>query len=363
MSLKEALLIAGLLLIAALVLHAAWQSRKADPQRALKGEPKGTAGASQPPRLEPGFDDGSGVADAAALDPDDAAGASGDGGEMRPAARARASSRLDALVDLIVPLKLESAVSGEALIGHLPPSWRAGTKPFGIEALEAAGGEWERPQPGRRYVECQAGVLLANRSGPLNEIEYSEFVQKIERYAEAIGASAEFPDMLEVVARARELDAFAGAHDAQLAILLRARGTAWSVGYVQQRAGAHGFVPGAVPGRLIRPSPEEGAPPVLTLSHDPQAAFAEDPNQATLRQLTLALDVPQTEAEGEPFDAWRQAARELADALEAEVIDDAGQPLPDAAFEQIGQELGQLYTALQRRDLAAGSPAARRLFS
>jgi hypothetical protein len=34
-----------------------------------------------------------------------------------------------------------------------------------------------------------------------------------------------------------------------------------------------------------------------------------------------------------------------------------------ASFDVIGRELGQLYTALAARDLAAGSAAARRLFS
>lgn len=169
--------------------------------------------------------------------------------------------------------------------------------------------------------------------------------------------------MLEVVARAKELDAFSSAHDAQLAIVLRARGAAWSIGYLQQQAQAFGFVPGAVPGRLIRPSADAGAPPVLSLSYDPQAAYADDPNQATLRHVGLAFDVPQTEASADPFGAWRQAARDLAGALEAEIVDDGGRPLPDASFETIGSELGQLYAALQQRDLAAGTAAARRLFS
>ena len=89
---------------------------------------------------------------------------------------------------------------------------------------------------GRRYGELQAGVQLASRTGALNEIEYSEFVQRMQTFAEAIGASMDPPDMLDVMARARELDAFASQHDAQLAVHLHARGAAWSVGYIQQHA-------------------------------------------------------------------------------------------------------------------------------
>ena len=40
-----------------------------------------------------------------------------------------------------------------------------------------------------------------------------------------------------------------------------------------------------------------------------------------------------------------------------------GQMLPRDAMDLIGSELEKLYDTLERRDLAAGSPLARRLFS
>ena len=49
--------------------------------------------------------------------------------------------------------------------------------------------------------------------------------------------------------------------------------------------------------------------------------------------------------------------------MEAAIVDDAGRPLGTEGFEAIGGELDQLYEKLEQRDLAAGSPAARRLFS
>lgn len=49
--------------------------------------------------------------------------------------------------------------------------------------------------------------------------------------------------------------------------------------------------------------------------------------------------------------------------MDADLIDDAGQPITLHAFDAIGKELAQLYAALESHDLAAGSPAARRLFS
>jgi hypothetical protein len=174
---------------------------------------------------------------------------------------------------------------------------------------------------------------------------------------------ADFPDMMDVAGRARELDAFAGDHDAQMVLLLRARSAAWSVGYVLQQASHHGFVPGVLPGRLVLPSDEDDAPPVLTLNFDPQAALSDDPNQAALRELTLGFDVAQTDVAKSPFAAWQASATGLARDLDAGMVDDRGQPLTPDSFAFIDGELVRLYEALAARDLAAGSAAARRLFS
>lgn len=284
----------------------------------------------------------------------------------------RRSPPLDALIDAIVPLLLDAPIAAELALQHLPPTRRAGSKPFYVEGLDAQTGQWESIEaamPGQRYSELQAGVQLASRSGALNEIEYSEFVQKIEALAEAVGATlkwADVPDMLEVVARARELDGLASPLDAQLSVTLRTNGVAWSVAYVQQVAARHGFGAGAVPGRWVLASTEEGAPPMLVLAVDALAALSEadqGPQQGAVRECTLTLDVPQTPAGAEPFPAWHHAATQLAADLDATATDNNGEPITLHAYAGIGTELESLYRKLEQLDLAAGSAAARRLFS
>jgi hypothetical protein len=49
--------------------------------------------------------------------------------------------------------------------------------------------------------------------------------------------------------------------------------------------------------------------------------------------------------------------------MDATLVDDQARPVTLHAFAAIGEELKKLYRALQQRDLAAGTPAARRLFS
>jgi hypothetical protein len=349
MTLTAALAIVAGLVLALVVAHGAWNARRASPRQA---QPNPPIARTEPTLAHAASGEAPVLAPLGALEP------------PPEAAGARRGPRIDALIDAIVPLRLDAPVSGEFVLSHAPATRRAGSKPFLLEGLNAENGEWEPVVAGGRYSELQAGVQLANRSGALNEIEYSEFAQAMQACAEQIGALVELPDMLEVAARAKELDAFASQHDAQLTVTLRANGVAWSPGYLQQIAARHGFVPGPVPGRLVQPSPSEPhAPPVLVLAFDARAVLTDEPELSALRDATLSLDVPQTAESTEPFAAWQHAARKLADDMDATLVDDQGQPVTLHAFSAIGGELKQMYRALEARDLAAGSASARRLFS
>jgi hypothetical protein len=273
---------------------------------------------------------------------------------------------IDALIDAVAAINLDplaEEVAGEAALAAMPSTRRAGTKLFSIEGFNSDLQEWETPAAGAHYSVFQAGVQLANRSGALNDIEYSEFVVKAQAFADAIGATPEFPEMRDEVARARELDNFASAHDAQLGLNRRARNASWSPGYVTQMAAQQGFVPGQLPGRMVLPAVVDGAPAVLSLTFDSQAALAEDPAQSAIRDLILHLDVPQVDRSEQPFARMCQAAHAMAQSMEGQVTDDNGQPLAPQALDGIAHELQRLYDMLDERDFAAGSVLARRLFS
>ena len=270
---------------------------------------------------------------------------------------------LDALIDVLAAIAVDQSVSGEAALAAMPSTRRAGSKPFAIEGRNDVSNEWETPRAGERYDGFQAGVQLANRNGALNEIEYSEFVVKAQAFADAVNGAPEFPEMLDEVARARELDQFASAHDAQLGFTLRARNAAWSPGYLQQHAARLGFVAGAIPGRMVLPATANATPPILGLAFSTQAALAEDPAQSAIREITLSLDVPQVPRSEQPFVRMRDAAIALAASMDGLITDDNGNVIPADALDVIGSDLENLYDTLDARDLSAGSPQARRLFS
>jgi hypothetical protein len=114
---------------------------------------------------------------------------------------------------------------------------------------------------------------------------------------------------------------------------------------------------------MVLPSPVQGQPPVLSLTYDTQAALAEDPSLSAIREFTLSLDVPLVARADQPFARMRQAAEWLAQQMDGAVTDGKGQRLGPQLLDQIALDLEQLYDALELRELSAGSPQSRRLFS
>lgn len=363
-SLTVALAILGGLLLAAIIGYNTWATRRNAPRQpdALQpatpeGSPPIAQGEEPVLHIEPHPTTAASERHEPLFDPDLPAPA------VLAASAPERRGGLDPLIDVIAPVSLDGLASGDAALAAMPATRRAGSKPVAIEGLNEHTGQWELPAPGQRYGAFQVGVQLANRTGALNEIEYSEFVVKAQAFADAVNGAPEFPEMLDEVARARELDQFASSHDAQLGFVLRALHAAWSPGYVQQSAARHGFAAGLIPGRMVLPTGEPGMPPILGLAFDTQAALADDPAQSAIRELTLSLDVPQVERAERPFERMREVAAALAREMDGVVTDSDGQLLRDETMDVIGADLEQLYDTLDARDLAAGSPLARRLFS
>ncbi len=350
-SLQIALIAVGVAVLLGVWAYHRWQARRLAPRRAPAAVTDGDETLPSAERLEP------------TLGADAAATASPVGASAPPAAR---SGGLSPRLDVIVPVQLEKPVSGDAVLQSLPGTRRIGSKPFFIEGLSedaTADDAWEPPRPGQRYRALRAGLQLANRAGPLNEIEYSEFVQKLQAWTEHLQGVADFPDMMVVVQQARELDQFAAAHDAQLTLTLRAQRAAWSPGYVVQHASRLGFVPGALPGRMVLPSTQPRTVPLLVLQFETQVALADDPELAVLREVRLILEVTHVPRQERPYQHLREVSAALAASMDGWVTDETGQLLDTAALDRIGDELELLYRALEQRAFPAGSPDAQRLFS
>jgi hypothetical protein len=268
---------------------------------------------------------------------------------------------VDHRIDCVVLLRVSGPVSGDKVVPLAQRIRRAGSKPVFIEGLRESDGAWESLQAGTRYGDLRAAVQLANRSGALNELEFSEFVTGVQALADGFDAAPEFPDMMETVAMARELDAFAAQCDAQLSINILSDGAPWSANYVQAVAAQDGLLLSRDGTRFVKLDAKQN--PVFMLQFGETNFLRDDLTFKGGQMITLLLDVPVADEDILPFRLMCDYAASLSHRIGARVVDDQRRPLPESALAAIETQLLTLYAKLEQAGITAGSPAARRLFS
>ncbi|GLU31680.1 cell division protein ZipA C-terminal FtsZ-binding domain-containing protein [Trinickia caryophylli] len=268
---------------------------------------------------------------------------------------------VDRRIDCVVPIRLGGPVAGDKALPFAQRLRRAGSKPVYIEGKPDGSASWELLQTGQRYEELRAAVQLANRSGALNELEFSEFVSGVQQFADAIDGAPEFPDMLETVSMARELDGFAAQCDAQLSINVLSDGAPWSANYVQAVASQDGLLLSRDGTRFVKLDARQS--PVFMLQFGDTNFLRDDLTYKGGQMITLILDVPVADEDILPFRLMCDYAKSLAERIGGRVVDDQRRPLPEAALLAIEKQLMTLYAKLEEAGIPAGSPATRRLFS
>jgi ZipA, C-terminal FtsZ-binding domain len=283
---------------------------------------------------------------------------------VRPAATTISSAPpniVDRRIDCVVPIRLTAPMVGDKLIPHSQKLRRAGSKPVHIEGKPEGEATWELLKTGVRYEELRAAAQLANRGGAMNELEFSEFVTGVQRFADAIDGSPEFPDMLETVGMARELDAFAAQCDAQLSINILSDGAPWSANYVQAVASQDGLLLSRDGTRFVKLDARQN--PVFMLQFGDTNFLRDDLTYKGGQMITLVLDVPVADEDILPFRLMCDYAKSLSERIGARVVDDQRRPLPEASLLAIEKQLMTLYAKLEQAGIPAGSAATRRLFS
>lgn len=257
---------------------------------------------------------------------------------------------LSELCDCIVEIPLRSAWPGERLIALAQRFRRAGAKPVAIEGRRAGASadQWGALSASRQYEALRAGILLANRHGPLNAMEYSEFVTGVQTIADAVSALADTPDMAAVLARARDLDATCAQLDAQIGLNVEA----------PEALGPAQLAALAAPLAIV----ERGSNRYARLGDQGEVVFsvalADTPNR-----LTFLLDVPRSSPDSDAWGRMLDAARACAQHLGGRLVDDGGRPLADSSLAQIGRQLVQRYESLEAIGVPAGSALALRVFN
>jgi FtsZ-interacting cell division protein ZipA len=253
------------------------------------------------------------------------------------------SEKFDYLVEFVLP----TAQPGERLIALTAPHRRAGAKPITFEGMLNTG-EWVALQPAQHFVALRAGLLMANRHGPLNAMEFSEFNDTLQLLGRQLDCGVASADMPKVLLKAREVDRQCAELDAQLGInILTTSPTS---------AALFGAV--AIEEGLV----ERGGGRFAGVDASGTTLFTASFGDQSDR-LLLLLDVPRAPANERPWHAMLRTANALAKRLDGQLVDDSGKPLPNDIWGQIEEQLRQRYWALEAAGIVPGSARALRLFN
>ena len=261
-------------------------------------------------------------------------------------------SPLDAVIDCIIPVMLESPQRGEKLSTLFQGLRLVGNKPVQLIG-QSETGDWEIVAHGGAYHELQVGVQLATRSGPLTELEYSELVTGLNQLADEISAQPELPDMQQVMADARRLHQLILEFDAQLSVNVQAKSAPWSLSTLRPALQRQGLEL-RPDGRLVMPDGDGG----MLFSLLTNANLADD----TSKLMTFLLPVPAVAPDRNGFTAMTTFAKAMAARLSGVVVDDSGQALSEPAMAEIALQVESFYAAMEQAGISAGSVRAQRLF-
>jgi hypothetical protein len=258
-----------------------------------------------------------------------------------------AKSVLSNEFDYLIEFALPSLQSGERLLSMTAAHRRAGGKPVAFDGL-LSNGQWVVLQAGELYVALRAGLLLANRHGPLNAMEFSDFGNFAQELAKQLDCEVTLADMPRVLSRARDVDRQCAELDAQLGISIHTA-TVISPAMLASAASEHGLTEKG--GSRFAKLDDKGGT-LFTVS------FGEQGDK-----LAMLLDVPRAPAQQRPWQQMVQCALSLAKTLDGQLVDDAGKPLPEGLWGQIEEQLRQRYWALEAAGIEPGSARALRLFN
>jgi hypothetical protein len=249
--------------------------------------------------------------------------------------------------DCVVQIRYAQAVASDRLLAAAGSIRRVGAKPVIFEGV-AADGEFEPLVPGERFSALRAGVLMANRHGPLNAMEFSDFASLVQKIADSTDGKVELPDMNEVLNRARSLDSHCAELDAQIGLNII---TADALSPADLGAAAREF--GLV---------EKGNNRFVKLGEHSEVLFsfslADAPNR-----ITLLLDVPRAPSLANPWSQMVACANRTVARFGGRLVDDADKPLTPQSLDRITSQLSQRYQSLIDASFNAGSPVALRLFN
>lgn len=211
------------------------------------------------------------------------------------------------------------------------------------------------------YVCLKGCLQLADRAGPISEINLSKFRDMIQDFASQAGTTVDCPDIVAAHEQAVILDKFCAGVDVMIGINIISKDDGAFVGTkIRALAEASGFKLDADGLFKYR---DDNDQILFTLTNYESTPFLPD-NIKTLSThgITFLLDVPRVANGERVFDQMTHLAKIFSNTLGGILVDDNRVPLSDNGITRSKQQLIDIQISMQKQNISAGSQSALRLF-
>lgn len=272
----------------------------------------------------------------------------------------------ESIINYIAEIRAHSTIPYERLMDLLQQKFDFG-KPVRWFGMGADGSAWEEitletAHAGKNYVRLRGCLQLADRSGPVSEINLSRFRDMVEEFAHQIDAETDCPDIANAYAAALELDKFCADVDVIMGInIISKDGGAFIGTKIRALAEASGFVLESE--GVFRYRDSETNAVLFSLGNFESTLFLPS-NMRTLTThgITFLLDVPRVANGERVFEQMAHIARLFASTLNGILVDDNRVPLSENGLKKSKKRLRDLQAIMAENNIPAGSQMALKLF-
>ncbi|MBY0483286.1 cell division protein ZipA C-terminal FtsZ-binding domain-containing protein [Nitrosomonas sp.] len=211
------------------------------------------------------------------------------------------------------------------------------------------------------YSHLKGCLQLADRAGPISEINLSKFRDLVLDFASQVHATAECPDIVSTHEKAVMLDKFCAEVDVMIGINIISKDDGAFVGTkIRALAEASGF---RLESEGIFKYRDDNNNVLFTLNNYESPPFLPDNIKSlTTHGVTFLLDVPRVAHGERVFDQMTHLAKIFSNTLGGIMVDDNRVPLSDSGILRSKQQLIEIQTSMKNNHIHAGSSSALRLF-
>ena len=216
-------------------------------------------------------------------------------------------------------------------------------------------------QANNSYICLQGCLQLADRAGPISEVELSRFRDMSQDFASQNSATIDCPDIVATHEQAVILDKFCAEVDVMIGINIISKDDGAFVGTkIRALAEASGF---KLESDGLFKYRDDNGQLLFTLANYESAPFLPDNIKTlTTHGVTFLLDVPRIAKGEKVFDQMTHLAKIFSNTLGGIIVDDNRVPLSDNGLSRSKQQLIDIQTNMRNNKIDAGSQCALRLF-